>query len=918
MTAALEEIKSIDLEEWLTLATAPSSTKLQKGQSPAMENVWVDEKPGSVITAPGFVKVGTTPSNNPSPFCINFFRTAAGTQTFVISDNATVWTTVDFQNFTSIITGLSSSFQLRGKVIRDKLWLTNGSDSVRTYDGTTVTVLDGTGGTPNVPKGRFIDYHDERVWLYHIPSNRSQVAFSALTDSSGTIIAPDNASAWPSSNTLQISEGDADFGTGMLLYRGYLHFFKQYSIWRLVGYDEYTYTRVKTRASTGCRFNESIQILDSLVHFIGVDGIYVFDGEESQRISDIIDPATASQTAFGFNQLQQPNTNNQFWEVTATADWNAGTVPGNATIDNELDFKAVDDSQADFAAGTTQTNVDTSTNPGSLQLALVGTGGSSLNISQGKSASLVDGDSVARVGNASQITDGDLTHNVGFNNSSDSNIMTWEVDLGSAFAVGQTVIKSFYAEALSSISIFASRIEYSTDGTNWSTAASFTPNTPTTGQGIFLISENRAGTVAIIPAADYTVNFNTIVARYWRLLITANPQYFVITELQIFQAGFKPTGSFVSKTLDYSLAPASFGNFNASEVLNGGTTSYFTQSSDDNITYDAPVSVSNGSAIGSTPRRYLRWGVNLTSSAAGVNSPVIDAAYVGLEYISAIHNTGGGIFAWGPFEAERSLAAQTINFYYRTATTSPGISGATWHLIVPGGVLSDPVANQFVQFKIEILSGDSTHLPSVTSVTVNWVVGTGVQPQTLQNVASTYWRNRYWLSAAGPSATANDTILIRGKKTFGNPWMLKDWNLLSYTRFQDSLYAGSSLDGSIYQLDTGYSKAGSAMDSYFETGDFLFAGFYINPKEILIEVERKGSYSMNVGVSIDRGSSWVDYPVDLTISTFAQSYVKRLNIDTVNTDRIRFRVRTNAVDEPFEVHRLIFYYTLEAARGSIK
>lgn len=400
MTSTLEDIKVIDLEEWLTLATAPSPTKLQQGQSPDMKNVWVDEKPGSVITAPGIIKVGTTPSGNPAPFCINYFNTSAGTQTFVVSDGFIVWTTVDFQNFTAIITGLSGAFQLRGLVVRDKLWLTNGSDAVRVFDGNTVKVLDGssnaslviqdityapnpisgvspyainisytagatagsevvtvsgtainiqiqssvstatqvlaainasagalalvsasitgtaghaqtapviatsfTGGVPNAPRGRYISYHDERVWLYHISSARSKTFFSSLTDSQANIINPDDPVAWDIvDNNLQISEGDADFGTGLLLYRGYLHFFKQYSIWRLVGYDEYSYSRVKTRSSTGTRFNESVQILDSLVQLIGVDGIYEFDGEESERISDLIDPAVASQTSFGLDR----------------------------------------------------------------------------------------------------------------------------------------------------------------------------------------------------------------------------------------------------------------------------------------------------------------------------------------------------------------------------------------------------------------------------------------------------------------------------------------------------------------------------------------------------------------------------------------------------------------------------------------
>lgn len=925
MTAALEDIKILEIDEWGTLATAPSPTKLQKGQSPDMKNVWVDEKPGSVITAPGLIKVGTLPSGNPCTFCINYFKTSAGTQTFICSDNSTVWATTDFQNFTSLITGLSSSFQLRGAVIRDKIWLTNGSDAVRTYDGSSVVVLDGTGGTPNVPKGRYIAYHDERVWLYHVSGARSQSAFSALTDSAGTVIAPDNANAWPSSNTLQISEGDADFGTGLLLYRGYLHFFKQYSIWRLVGYDEYTYSRVKTRASTGTRFNESLAVLDSLVHMIGIDGIYVFDGEETARISDIIDPATASQTAFGFNQLQQPNTNNQFWEVSSTTDWNTGTVPTNLTVSNDLEYKASDDSQADFLSGTL-TNTDATTNPGVVQLALAASGGTSINVSQGKTASRTVSGSLGYIGSDSQITDGDLTNNVGFINSADGTDMAWTVDLGSAIFVGSATLKGFYAERFgSTLDYSTTQIEYSTDNVNWTSIATVTLPAPSTGntstRPMLILTPSGNGGYPYIGPTDLAVTFSGVSARYWRYHLQANgggrPSAWVMTELQFFQAGFVASGNFISKTLDLGAAPNSLGNFAASYSLNAGTLTFYTQTSSDGSSWDARVAATPGSAIGSTPKRYIRWQADFTNGTGGGTSPTIDAVFLPSLYLSAIHDTGGSIYAWGPIESDRTLPLQVI-YYYRTATTSGGVASATWRTIVPGGVISDSVANQYVQFKLEILNNDATHLPVINSVTINWVKGSGTQVQTLQNVAAYAWRNRYWLSAAGPGATANNTILVRGKKTFGSPWMLKDFQLLSFTRYQDALYAGSSVDGSIYQIDTGYSNNGAAIDSYFQTGDFTFGGFYINPIELLIEVERKGPYNLAVGFSIDRGNTWTEINVDLTISTFAQSYVKRWNMPTTNCDRIRFRVRTDGADKPFEVHNMRFYYKLEAPRGSIK
>lgn len=901
MTASIEDALPVDFEQWMGLNTAASPTKLKLGQSPNMNNVWVDEKPGSVITANGLRKVGTLPSGNPASFGIDFFRSNSGTHIAVLSDNATVYTTLDFQNFTAIITVLSSSFQLRGMIIRDKLWLTNGSDSVRVYDGTTVTVLDGTAGTPTVPKGRYIAYHDERVWMYHLPSDRSAVRFTALTDNAGAIIAPDSANAWPSSNSLQISEGDADFGTGIILYRGYLYAFKQYAIYRIIGYDEYTYTRVKTRANTGTRFAESLQIKDNLIHLIGVDGFYVFDGEDAELISEDVDPAAASQTAFGFNELQQPNTNNQFWQTVESVDWNAGTVPTNLTVNADLEFIAADDSAANFAGGATLTNVDATNNPGNLQLSVGSSGVSSENVALNEPTTLiVMGTGASLVGALSFFTDDSLTNAVGV--SGNANGAQFRLTVPSARNLTTIVLKGLVSPAGGSISFFNN---------------SGTPLTPSSVSG----SAHLNSFTIIFPSSsvgtDYTVTFPTFTTT--SIVIAINPttgSRITVIELQVFTAAYNTTGSFVSKTLDLGAAPASLGNFNADVTVPAGTTaSFFTQSSADGSSWDAAVSCTNGGAVGSTVRRYLRWRVDFTST--GLDTPVVAAVYLMAQFISPIHNTGGSIFAWGVFESDYALAGQTVNFYYRTATTSLGVSAASWNLIVPGGVVNDAVANSFIQFKIEILGGTATSLPVVSSVTVNWVVGTGTQPNTLQNVSSATWRNRYWISAAGRSATANDTILISGKKKFGSPWQLKDWHILTFFKFFDSLYGCSSVSGSIYKLDTGYSIDGSAMDSFFQTGDIVKGGYQLNLSEIIVETERLGPYNLTVGISKDQGATWTDKTVDLTVSSFCPNLEYRINCNDTS-ERFRFRVRVNAADQPFEVHRLIVWYTPSKMRGSIR
>src|SRR5437762_5429875 len=434
MTAILEDALEIKVDKWGTLNTAASPNKLPEGHSPNHQNVWTDEKPGSVVTAHGYSKLGALPSNLPVTALINFFKTSDGTSRVVCSDGQNIYQTTDYVIYTTIKTGLSPYFQLRGKVIRNKLWLTNGTDAVMTWDGATLVTLDGTAGTPNVPKGKFIEYHDERIWLYGINGDLSALRFSALTNSSGTEIEPDNAVAWPTDNEIQVSEGDADVGTGIWLYRGYLYCSKQYSVWRIVGYDEYTYTRVKTRASTGTRFQESVQIKDNLVHFIGVDGFYVFDGEEAKRVSDIIDPASPDTGVFAFRNLQQVLLNNQFWNVSKTTDFVAGTVPVNlSTSNDELKLVPADDSQTDFASGTL-TNTTATDNPGNLQLALVtsGTPGSQIT----PSGALLDATpnfGLSKIGQNSYLIDGNQTNPAGWQYTNNQlNTLIWEIDLPSA------------------------------------------------------------------------------------------------------------------------------------------------------------------------------------------------------------------------------------------------------------------------------------------------------------------------------------------------------------------------------------------------------------------------------------------------------------------------------------------------------
>lgn len=926
MTAVIENAEKLLIDKWGTLNTVASPGKLPDGHSPNNQNVWMDEKPGSVVTANGYRKLGTLPSGNPPIFFLDFAKSSDGSRKLILSDGITVYWTTDYVTFTTITTGLAQYFQLRGAVIRDKVWLTNGSDPVMTWDGTTLTTLDGTASTPNVPRGKFISYHDERVWLFGISGDTSALRFSELTDTSGTEIAPDNANAWPTDNELQISEADADSGTGMFLYRGYLYCSKQYSIWRVTGYDVYTYSRTKTRASTGTRFQESIQILDNLVHFIGVDGLYTFNGEDATRISDIIDPSSADPGVFAFRNLQQQLLNNQFWTVTDTADFNAGTKPAVLSSTNDtLTLVPADDTQADFEAGALRTNINTTFSPGSIRLTrkTTGTDNSNEDIASGQSVQSrfnpLGGGPMSLVGTASELVDSSTSSFFG----ASIGVGTGAVDLWILVNLSRSEYVA-RAEILrlqrNSGSLVSGVILYANTGSPVTDLASLNLTTlpnfssfASSGPLAFSTSQD----VSFLSSSGNPVYTSQMLMK---ITLTSGQQAYM-GSFRVYPSEYEATGEFVSKTIDYGSVPATFGSLAATagaDVTSGTTycnASFYTQSSSDGSTWDAAISVSNGGAIGSTLRRYLRWGASFTST--GPDTFVVSSVCVGGTYISEIHDAGSSINQWGAFQAVLNKAGQTVNTYYRAASTAGGVSAASWTAIVPGAIPNTAVTNQFIQIKIEMSTLSPSQIPSVDSFTVNWVLATGVGINTLQNVASIVILNRYWLSAATLGASENDIVIVKGKSTFQSPWHKKDFSFLSFGRFLDYYIAGSSLDGSIYRLETGYSKDGSAMDSFYETRDIMADNFQMKGREILVTADRTGPYDLNVGWSTDGGQTYTEKTVDLTRNTGDPlSFTKKLNIGYMS-DSIRFRVRINAADQPFAVDEIESYYQKTIQRGEI-
>lgn len=309
------------------LMTSIAAHKIPKNFSPGLLNVYIDERFGTIVKGRGFDVLGSTPTLQNGKVIHVYIRPDGGKE-FIVTDSSVVATTQDFNTYTILRRGLNTDYEPRFKTIRGKVWSTNGSDAVWTYDGSTVTVLDGqnySGNlTPNVPRGKYIEYEQERVWIGNLSTDDSETRYSATSDTNGVIIAPDATLAWPGDYSLPVGEGDGTQITWMKSFRGFLRIGKDRSIHTVFGTNRATYKAVKTIADVGFASDMSVVEQDNLLYGHARDGVYAFDGNSVQRITDRIKDNISSL------RVDTQRTINNTWDTES--DFLAGATMRGTTV----------------------------------------------------------------------------------------------------------------------------------------------------------------------------------------------------------------------------------------------------------------------------------------------------------------------------------------------------------------------------------------------------------------------------------------------------------------------------------------------------------------------------------------------------------------------------------------------------------
>lgn len=192
------------------------------------------------------------------------------------------WTGSAWQSIMSGLTSGRFSFINYQKGMTEIVIMSNGSDPMMKWDGTTLSSVGG-----GAPKAKSITLHYERVWATGInglpntakASKDMDPDFWDLTDPEG-----DDPLA-PAGVEIDLPTWDGGVNIGLSNIFDDVVIFKTYSIWKIVGTYPGEYQVVRVFSASGAIAERSIVDGGTVCFFLAIDGIYAYNGNQADPIS---------------------------------------------------------------------------------------------------------------------------------------------------------------------------------------------------------------------------------------------------------------------------------------------------------------------------------------------------------------------------------------------------------------------------------------------------------------------------------------------------------------------------------------------------------------------------------------------------------------------------------------------------------
>jgi hypothetical protein len=477
---------------------------------------------------------------------------------------------------------------------------------------------------------------------------------------------------------------------------------------------------------------------------------------------------------------------------------------------------------------------------------------------------------------------------VSFTQTAISATGTWQSPVYDSYSVGSAVLATVKSGHTGTIDSGSN--QYPVVGGVTPTATIFVDasNDATFSTGVSTVSQAS-------PNDTYSLSLSN--KRYWRIrysLSTTDNRTAAV--LRIPAITFSTTGTWISPVIDCTVDVTAYNAITLTDNVPAGTTVTVTvATSTDNISYSSFVAL--GSAV---VARYVKVKIVMTTTSDNANTPSVSLLRFSWNlqstFTSSIINTGQVPSGWGLFQDVASVGTGTVTFYMRSAASSGGIPGATFHAVTNGAFPDAAILpNQYVQWKVVLTTLPGT-LPTVESVTINWFLGNNQSPI---RTASLFYDKTYYLAAAETNQTTNNIVICYDQE--GNWRLFRGLTINSLGLFFNQPFYLDSVRPNIYQWLVPANGAGSSI-----TMDVRTKAFDLNEPKRLKNVRGLEVCGINTGTtvhayySVDRGTTWVEmlnssgvvaYTTTTDLNKFNEYFVPNYDLgSSVSGVTIMFRV----------------------------
>jgi hypothetical protein len=380
----------------------------------------------------------------------------------------------------------------------------------------------------------------------------------------------------------------------------------------------------------------------------------------------------------------------------------------------------------------------------------------------------------------------------------------------------------------------------------------------TTASSITVYTSASAGMTS--PNTQTFVNLNGSASltltglRYWQVIVTVSTSDdrnvpLVSAPLLLFST----TATWVSQPINATTDNTGWGTLTFSGNVPSGTSiSVAIATSPDNITYSSfgPVSsavtepwakiqfvlsTDAGDTVSPALSEItLTWNLSSTITSSAIDTGTTPAGFSTMQFVASNPSIG------------------TVTMYLRTASTALGLSSATY-VLVPNGTFPNLTPQEFVQWKL-VLTSTANNAPQITSVTVNWFIGSGAQGV---RAASLFYNKTYYLSVATIGATSNNVLIQLDQ--FGKWRIQKDNSVGTLLLYFNTLYFSDGTNGNIYNGFIAPTDNGTAITMDVRTKAWHAADdiFLKVPRGFKVTGIHTGTF-IHAYYSTDRGNTWVE------------------------------------------------------------